>query len=487
MPVYTPHQEYLSNQHLWQRERDAYAGEDAIKARCIQNSAPDSLTLAAQSYLPRLTGQNDAEYAAYLGRAAWYGATGRTVEGLVGAVFQSDADIQLTGDLEALEDNADRTGTPLQLFAKHLFREVLLLGRYGLLIDLPATGGETPYLCGYAAESILNWRIGMIDDTPILTRVVLKEKYAEPDPKDEWLDIPRTRYRVLELDEAGHYRVRVFRHTAQPDGTDKPNEVVQDEPIVPKRRGEPLSSIPFVFFGPTSLDASVARSPVLDLINVNLHHFRLSAELNHGLFVTSMPQPVVIGDVSRDPTKPGDRRIGTALAWELPLNADAKFLEFSGAGLGAIREELVGDEGRMVLLGARLLEPQKRAAEAAEALRLRQSGESATLASIADTVSWGITVALSFAAEWTGEKPDKNTATLSQEFADAIMSEDDANKVVDRWQKGGATQDDAFYLLKKGGRIAPGETAETWARKLQDQGPLAVSMPAADPAPPIAA
>lgn len=486
MGIDTPHAEYSANKHLWERARDADGGEDAIKARCIQNNAPDSLTLAFTSYLPRLTGQTDLEYAAYLGRAAWYGATARTVDGLVGTVFSHDADIKLSGVLQVLADNADRAGTPLQVLAKQLFREVLLVGRYGMLVEMPPEGAPAPHLAGYVAESILNWRLGVVDGQGRVTRVVLREHFTEPDPKDEWRDLPRVRFRVLELgQDDGIYRQRLFRYVTGEDGRETGRTVEIDAPIIPTFRGEPLREIPFVFFGPTSLDAAVARSAVMDLINMNLHHFRLSAELNHGLFVTSMPTPVVIGDTTRDLNKPGERRVGTPIAWELPPGADAKFLEFSGTGLGAIREELQSDEARMVLLGARLLEPQKRAAEAAEALRLRQAGEAATLASIADTTSWGLTRALAYAARWSDEDPDANTFTLSQAFAHAAMSEDDALKVVQRWQQGGATAEDMFHALRAGGKLAPGETLESWRRKLADQGPLA-AFGAAEPEMPAA-
>lgn len=482
MPVNSVHPDYQAHRHLWQRARDAAAGEEAIKARCLENNAPDSLSLAALSYLPRLSGQRDREYAAYLGRAAWYGATGRTLEGLVGTVFSQDPAITLSAALRALRDNADRAGTPLQLMAKELFRELLLVGRYGMLVDMPAADrAQLPYVCGYRAESMLNWRVGLIEDRIQLARVVLQEQFSEPDPKDEWRDLLRWRFRVLELDEDGFYRVRLFRYPIGADGGEVLGQApIQDgEPILPRRRGERLREIPFLFVGPHGFDPAVGRLPLLDLINANLHHFRLSAELNHGLFVTSMPTPVVIGDTTRSPTAPGTRRIGSQVAWELPPGADAKFLEFAGSGLSAIRDELQADEARMVLLGARLLEPQKRAAEAAEALRLRQAGEAATLASVADTASWGLSRVLGFAAEWVGESPDENTVTLSQSFAQAGLSEDEALTLVERWQRGGATLEDVFHALQSGGKVAPGETFDTWRRKLTDQGPLATVLPEA--------
>jgi hypothetical protein len=492
MAVGTTHPEYEANRPLWQKIDDVLGGDEAVKARCIENAAQVSqlatantgaqLALLTQSYLPMLDGQTPADYAGYLSRAEFFNATARTVAGLVGAVFASDPAIELTGPLVPIEDNADQKGTPLSVLAKGVLNQVVRHGRIGVLLERsanPQTPNEAPYLCCYAATDILNWRVSIRGGRPQLTQVVLRECLTEPDPDDEFSDVTIEQYRVLEL-VGGVYQVRILRE--EEDGTDQlyaldesGTYVPTDAPIIPlPQRGGPLDYIPFVFIGPQSLSPRVERSPILDLVDVNLHHFGLSAQLNNGLFITSLPQPVVIGDSTRDTTKPGDRRIGTTLAWELPLGADAKYLEFAGPGLQAIRDEMEADESRMVLLGARLLEPQKRAAEAAEALRLRQAGESATLATVADTTSWGLSTVLGWAADWVGVKPEDNYITLNQEFGDTSMTEQDANLVWARKLDGGATLEDVYWLYLRGGRINPEQTLAQWKLALANE---AVAVP----------
>ncbi len=48
--------------------------------------------------------------------------------------------------------------------------EVIGLGRYGVLVDAPATedGGDS-FLVGYPTEAIINWRTSVIDSRPQVT------------------------------------------------------------------------------------------------------------------------------------------------------------------------------------------------------------------------------------------------------------------------------------------------------------------------------
>lgn len=484
MGVEIEHEEYQQALPIWQRIRDVEAGEDAVKQRCVEVvstlrrpqgsdiNARSYLTAALTSYLPKPEGQDLFDYATYLSDAEFYNATARTIDGMVGAVWRVDPAISLTGPLVELEDDADRQQTPLDVLAKAALRDVITFGRSGVLLDLPmepASSGAVPYLCRYRPWDITNWRVTMTDDGPLLTLVVLREHYSAPDPDDPFADVTLCRYRVLVLDE-GVYRVRIYEPPTLEGGE---YELALEVTPAP-RRGAPLDFIPFVFIGPQNLQPDIAKPPILDLVNLNLHNFRLSAKLNHGLFVVSVPQPFTVGaGTSTAEGQAAEFRIGGNLAWDLPAGADARFLEHDGQGIASISDAIVRNETRMALLGARLLEPQKREAETAEALRLRQSGESATLAAIASTVSWGLSKVLGWAAEWTGQNPDQNFITLNQEFSDATMTETEAVELVSRWQMGGATEDDMFLLLQKGGKIEPEITLEQWKMKRRDQAPVA--------------
>src|ERR1041385_5380593 len=102
MPVNTPHDLYMEKEAQWTRCRDAYNGTAAVKHR-------------GTAYLPMLGGSNKDEYEAYQKRALWYGATGRTVNGLVGAVTRKDAVIKVPDAMTSHLDDITLSGVPLQI------------------------------------------------------------------------------------------------------------------------------------------------------------------------------------------------------------------------------------------------------------------------------------------------------------------------------------------------------------------------------------
>src|SRR5215469_12635817 len=75
MAINATHPDYDAAAQGWARARDVLAGEDAIKA-------------AKEEYLPKLDSQSDDDYAAYLMRASFFGATARTLEEFLDLIFR---------------------------------------------------------------------------------------------------------------------------------------------------------------------------------------------------------------------------------------------------------------------------------------------------------------------------------------------------------------------------------------------------------------
>jgi hypothetical protein len=120
MPVNNTHEEYDAALRSWMRARDVLAGEDAVKA-------------AGTRYLPRLEGQSDEEYAAYVKRASFFNATARTAEGYCGLIFRRPAFVKLPNPqtavgraMAAFVHNADLFGNTFREYAKSVVGEVWL-------------------------------------------------------------------------------------------------------------------------------------------------------------------------------------------------------------------------------------------------------------------------------------------------------------------------------------------------------------------------
>ncbi len=186
--VAVPHKAYMKLLTQWTRCRDCYDGQDAVKAK-------------QSAYLPPLDSHKEQgqirRYEAYLMRALFYNAFGRTVIGLAGFVMQKPPNIR-EGDKALDEDLKDVTqaGEGFEAFSLEALQEILITGRYGILVDIPqavtADGepvvnqGARPYWSAYRATDIISWkteRRGV--DPSVLTRVVLREEKDLQDPRNE--------------------------------------------------------------------------------------------------------------------------------------------------------------------------------------------------------------------------------------------------------------------------------------------------------------
>src|SRR5512133_3945419 len=94
--------------------------------------------------------------------------------------------------------------------------------------------------------------------------------------------------------------------------------------------------------------------------------------------------------------------------------ASAGFLEYTGQGLTTFERAMDRDERLMAILGARLLEMQKRVGEAAEAIELKQSGEKSVLASLGMSVGMSLTQVMRWAYWWNSTETWPDDVTKEQ-------------------------------------------------------------------------
>ena len=331
-------------------QRDAFEGEDAVKA-------------AGDAYLDQPEGFQPRHFARYVNRAKWYGATARTVGGMVGAIFHKPIEKSVETQIIPHLSNITLSGIDLSGFAKALLQDVLLMSRYGVLLDF-SDGSRRPFWAGYPAESIINWRTETIAGEQRLVMVVLHENVEKREPDGFGVSM-QDRYRVHYLNQNGEYQVDLYESR---DSEDTP--LTPSEEIIPTRRQAPIRFIPFQFFGALDLTPSPSKGPLDDLVNVNFSNFRHSADYEHALFLTGLPTPVVTGHANPDEVM----LIGALTAWILP-NPEAKayYLEYQGMGLESHERAMDNDKVEMATLGARLLEEPPEVQETLGAVQLRHA------------------------------------------------------------------------------------------------------------------
>jgi hypothetical protein len=327
------------------------------------------------------------------------------------------------------------------------------------LADQRAANGR-PYLKTYAAESILNWRVERVNNRSMLTLVVLAEVHEEA---QGFTMVQTAQCRVLRLQpgaadqitgvSAWRYAVEIWRKVK--DATTGKEEWQQVESFTPMMGGKALAYIPFVICGPIGTDPAVAKPPILDLANVNLSHYRTSADYEHGLHFTGLPTPVVTGhsfdgDVGAGGSGQATFALGSSAIQAFPNpNAKVSFLEFTGQGLKQLADRLREKENMMAALGARMLAAEKRQAEAAESLAIHRSGENSVLASLALAASGAITKAIGWCAEWEGVSGEARVE-LNTDYLPSGMSPDELAELVDAWQAGAISHLTLLDNLQRG-------------------------------------
>jgi hypothetical protein len=365
-----------------------------------------------------------------------------------------------------------------------VFNENLSVGRVGVLVEMPPADGPAvvgakpedarPYWVTYKAEQIINYRCDVYHGKRRVVLVILKEDHEVPDPRDPYVTVCETRYRELLL-EGGVYVQRVHEKGATQTG-----DFVVTEEIRPTRLGKPLDFIPFVFLNTTSIEPEIEEPALLDLVDVNLSHYRSSADYEHGAHFTALPTPWVVGAPPQTSLK-----IGAGTAWilnETPFSK-AEMLEYSGQGLGAIEKIVDRKEKRMAVLGARLLEQQATQTDTATAVRLRQTGDESILKRLANAVSAGLTRALRYHVWWTTSgtmedaKVQEARVALNTDFIETHLAGPELTALVGAYQSAAISFDTLFFNLEKGELIPPGRTIEEEKDAIESEEEKRLEMP----------
>ena len=475
MSVTNTHKQYDAYKWKWRRCRDVIAGKDAI----IQNGKTGERYIGTlfnpvyntDIYLPRLVGQSDAEYLAYQERAGFFNATGRTLDALTGLIFAKDPQYVLPTAIAPYAEDVTLSDINLREFSEQVVEQQIAVGRVGIMVDYPqglptdltVAAAEAlnarPFLRWYSAEAMINWRTTIINGAEILTLVVLREDVEVFE--DEFTANTGVQYRVLDLTEQG-YRVRVMDE-----------EGALKSEVYPLMRGAPMRFIPFTILGANSADTNVQKPPLLDLVDTNLAHYRNSADYEHGLHFTGLPTPYVAG-VQLDAGQV--LAIGSQSAWVFPdPSAKAEFLEFKGEGLETLRNAMKDKEGRMAVLGARMLIDEKRTAEAYGTVELRTAGERSVLASISRAASDAIKRSLNWMAAWVGA-PETVEFSLNTDFGATRMQPQMLTALVAAYQGDVMPLSVLFDNMQRGELVRPDMTFEEYEAQLDDQGP-SLAMP----------
>lgn len=453
MSVSTPHPDYAAFSADWQVMRDAIEGADAVRKR-------------GTDYLPMPSGfkaQADggqAMYAAYQTRAQFPDLLTPAIGAMVGVIHQSEFQITLPDSMGWLWETATRDGMSLEAFHRRITRELLEVGRYGLLVEAPAEGGE-PYLAGYTAEAILNWSTDrdmfVLDESgPVRDGFAWKEEF---------------RYRALLLEE-GTYVQQTYVG----------EDIVRGDDVNPTGRGsKALSEIPFVVMSARDVLVEPERPPLIGVARGALAIYRLDADYRHQLFNSGQETLVIVNGDAPDAVGSGAVIVMQGDEGKKP---DAFYVGPAGTGIEAHKQAIEDDRIAAGKAGAQLFDDTQRTQESGEARKLRFSAETASLISIAQASASGLEKALRHVARMVGASEDTVVVKPPANLLTTPMNPQDIAAISQAWKDGILSYETIYSVLQRGQVASIERDAEQELALIDDEGArLEAEMEAAMPPP----
>ncbi len=441
MPVNSERPEYCENLSRWVMIRDVVNSDVKKYIKAIDKTDPK---------------RNDR----YKDDAQFTNFTLRTKAGLLGAVFRKDVVVELPEGISYLQDDATGFHMPLGKLAQECVGEVLMTGRYGLLVDYPATeSGLTAKevadqdlkarIYRYAAENIINWQTKIENGVPRLSLVVLKELFNElGEDGFEWNEV--TKYRVLRLMDRMYVQA-VYNAELELESVYTPTDF----------SGRPWDYIPFMFIGSEDNDSEVDFSPLYDLAKLNLGHLRNSADYEESIHIVGQPTLFIATDMTSEQFKAANPKgvlMGSRRMHNLGMGGKAERLQPEPNQLADVA--MKRKEEQAVMIGARLIVPQADR-ETATAARMRHSGETSILSTIAHNVESALVKCCEYAMKFMTAKPtDGINVHLNDQYFDQNIDPNLLMAQLQLFQQEIIAKDDIRQHLKLSGILDEARTSE---------------------------
>ncbi len=406
----------------YSRISDAIEGELVIKKKTVK-------------YLPKPSeckSANEARYQAYLTRAVYYNVTKPTRDALVGQLFLRPPIIELPKEFDSFKNNANSEGLTLEQLVRYAANHVLPFGRGGFLSDFPQTSGEVtqsqldsgeirPIVKFYSPWAITNWRVEKIGETFKLVLLVLKEIRELSKTNDEFSVEMKDCYKVYRLVDGVVTCQRYIE------------EKIETEPIeIVDASGVNIGYIPFEFVGSINNDAEIDPAPFFDLANLNLAHYRNSADYEESVFLVGQPTPVYSGLTQEwvDENFKDGVPFGSRASVPLPVGGKAELLQADPNSLAM--EAMRHKEEQMFSIGAKIVKRDNTVERKEKEVEIEAASQTSVLMSVKENIEKALFAAIKTCAKFLNvEITDEHKFKLNENFDLTSMPADEMRSVLE--------------------------------------------------------
>jgi hypothetical protein len=422
-----------------------------------------TMRAAGKMYLPQWPKEEDKAWNMRLSLATLYPAYRRTVSVLAGKPFSKEMTFgdDVPEPIKEYTINIDREGRNAHAFAYKLFEECLSHGFGGVMVDYPRVAqveegrvvtreyekkiGARPYFVHITHDRILGWKCQTINGVVTLTQLRIRDSRVVDDGVYGEKTIPQT---------------RVLR----PGSWELWEKNDKDEDVLYDAGRTTLDVIPFVPFYGDYIGYMQGASPLLDLAFLNVKHWQAQSDQDTIVHVARVPILAVIG--ADDKT---NIVVGASSAVTLPQGGDMKFVEHSGAAIGAGENALYTLEQQMVQTGAELLliKPGKRTATEANN---EAEGNKCDLQRMVERFEDSWDQCLQIMAKWL-KLPEGGHASLFKDFGAANLTDATATLVKDLQASGLLTKKTTLHEMQRRAILSPDIDVDAELEAARDEAP----------------
>lgn len=430
------------------------ANKDAVESRNsdiiaweVDSKLPRSLmegTKAMQAqgetFLPKDYMEQQGNYDTRLARSTLVNAFGKTVSFLSGQVFQKE--LVFSDDTPDIvidrNKDIDLEGTGVSEFSKNVFGKGIAEGVCHIVVDTTNKGDEynsraeelaagvRPYFQMVTGDSLS----GYVDENGILLQIRVHSIVKERDGKFGVMEIEQIKvlepgtWEIWQKDKKGKWLLKE-------DGVSS------------------LDYIPIVSFIPGEQKSLMTgRSPLMDLAELNLNHWRSKSDQDNILHHARVP--ILFG-----------KMLDVAEVTKSPYNllnsndeaGDLKYVEITGKAIESGAQDLKEIEAKMAMYGLQQLIPRTGSQTATEKA-LASSESNSSLGSWASDLEAVITEAFEIASDYENETYPDDMVSVNREYSVGILDPEMVNAYIALVESGILSAETAFSEIKRKGFIA---------------------------------
>lgn len=313
------------------------------------------------------------QYNAYKSRARLYPVVDDFTAGVIGLAFEKPTECDLSPD--GAQTVVTNSGLIVDEMAQRVVEDTSLVGRHILVNDKDEEGNH--FIAQYTAESLVNW----VETDNKLSWVRLLEVYDKNnDPRNRDM---QERYREYLLTNEG-VEVTVL------DSDDKIiSRVTLSTPLDERNQ----FYFPVTIIGSRHNRPDVDKMPALKIVEAALSAYRLSADQRQGMYAHNQATPWATGVSRAEASNHMEMGSGAGSYWTAhEPNAKFGYLETTGAGIDSTTKEIQAELELADKYAVRVSESS--GVEAAKSIEIRTQAQRATVWTIFNMASKGISRAL---------------------------------------------------------------------------------------------